>query len=188
MNGNGGGKATGKPCAGCVGKADNKNPKGQMPGGSDHNNGYECDGNNGIGKTNPAHTGCKPTPPCVQGDEECPNPPCVQGDEECPNPPCVQGDEECPTPPCVQGDEECPNPPCVQGDEQCPGTNRPPTVLGAEAVRTPNAEVKAVVAVAPAGLPSTGAGASLELLAAAGMGLLLIGSLMLAQRRREQLG
>ena len=86
MNGNGGGKATGKPCAGCVGKADNKNPKGQMPGGSDHNNGYECDGNNGIGKSNPAHTGCQPAPPCVQGDEECPNPPCVQGDEECPNP------------------------------------------------------------------------------------------------------
>src|SRR4051794_15690859 len=60
LNGNGGGNATGKPCAGCVGKADNKNPPGQMPDGSDHNNGYECDGNNGIGKTNPAHTGCKP--------------------------------------------------------------------------------------------------------------------------------
>src|SRR3954447_8447912 len=62
-NGNGNGQATGKPCAGCVGKADNKNPKGQMPNGSDHNNGYECDGNNGIGKTNPAHTGCQSTPP-----------------------------------------------------------------------------------------------------------------------------
>src|SRR5438270_7653699 len=37
-NGNGGGNATGKPCAGCVGNADNKNPKGQMPNGSDHNN------------------------------------------------------------------------------------------------------------------------------------------------------
>jgi hypothetical protein len=41
-----------------VGKADNKNPQGQYPNGSDHNNGYECDGNHGIGKTNPAHTGC----------------------------------------------------------------------------------------------------------------------------------
>jgi len=57
-NGNGGGKATGKPCAGCVGKADNKNPKGQLPGGSDHNAGYECDRNHGIGRSNPAHTGC----------------------------------------------------------------------------------------------------------------------------------
>jgi LPXTG-motif cell wall-anchored protein len=65
QNGNGGGKATGKPCAGCVGKADDKNPKGQLPGGSDPNKGYECDQNNGIGKTNPAHTGCtqdEPTP------------------------------------------------------------------------------------------------------------------------------
>ncbi|MDT7537399.1 MAG: hypothetical protein QOI82_984 [Actinomycetota bacterium] len=64
LNGNGGGNSTGKPCAGCVGKADNKNPKGQAPNGSDHNNGYECDGNHGVGKGNPAHTACKPaTPP-----------------------------------------------------------------------------------------------------------------------------
>jgi hypothetical protein len=75
LNGNGGGNATGKPCAGCVGKADNKNPKGQAPNGSDHNNGYECDGNNGVGKTNPAHTGCQPStpvnpPPVVTPPEE----------------------------------------------------------------------------------------------------------------------
>src|SRR2546421_4308282 len=60
LNGNGTGQAVGKPCAGCVGKADNKNPQGQSPNGSDLNKGYECDGNNGIGRTNPAHTGCKP--------------------------------------------------------------------------------------------------------------------------------
>ena len=57
-NGNGDGNATGKPCAGCVGKADEKNPPGQAPDGTDANNGYECDGNSGIAKTNPAHTGC----------------------------------------------------------------------------------------------------------------------------------
>ena len=64
--GTGGGKATGKPCAGCVGKADNKNPPGQYKDGSDHNAGYECDRNQGIGKTNPAHTGCttSSTPEC----------------------------------------------------------------------------------------------------------------------------
>src|ERR1044071_786153 len=62
-NGNGDGNATGQPCAGCVGKADNKNPQGQQPGPQDHNNGYECDGNNGIAKTNPAHTGCQPGNP-----------------------------------------------------------------------------------------------------------------------------
>ena len=67
-NGNGNGKAIGKPCAGCVGKADNKNPPGQMPNGSDPNAGYECDRNHGIGRTNPAHTGCTaatPPPGCV---------------------------------------------------------------------------------------------------------------------------
>jgi hypothetical protein len=58
LNGNGGGKATGKPCAACVGKADNKNPPGQHPNGTDHNAGYECDRNQGIGKSNPAHSGC----------------------------------------------------------------------------------------------------------------------------------
>ena len=58
QNGQGKGASTGKPCAGCVGKADNKNPKGQEPGPSDRNKGYECDGNKGIGKGNPAHTGC----------------------------------------------------------------------------------------------------------------------------------
>jgi hypothetical protein len=63
LNGNGNGSAVGKPCAGCVGKADNKNPHGQLPNGSDPNNGYECDGNQGIGKTNPAHTGCSASSP-----------------------------------------------------------------------------------------------------------------------------
>ena len=61
-NGNGGGDAKGRPCAGCVGNADDKNPPGQYPNGSDANNGYECDGNSGIGRTNPAHTGCTTQP------------------------------------------------------------------------------------------------------------------------------
>src|SRR5689334_5823931 len=65
--GTGGGRATGKPCAGCVGKADNKNPPGQYKDGSDHNAGYECDRNQGIGKTNPAHTGCTTS----SGTPEC---------------------------------------------------------------------------------------------------------------------
>ncbi|MCU1589277.1 MAG: hypothetical protein JWP11_533 [Frankiales bacterium] len=71
LNGNGGGASTGKPCAGCVGKADNKNPPGQAPNGSDHNNGYECDGNHGIGKGNPAHTACKPTVPPPVPPKDC---------------------------------------------------------------------------------------------------------------------
>jgi len=48
-----------KPCAGCVGNADDKNPKGQYPNGNDPNAGYECDRNQGVGQTNPAHTGCQ---------------------------------------------------------------------------------------------------------------------------------
>jgi hypothetical protein len=63
LNGNGNGAAVGQPCAGCVGKADNKNPPGQFPNGTDPNAGYECDSNNGIGQTNPAHTGCVSSPP-----------------------------------------------------------------------------------------------------------------------------
>ncbi|HEY3238885.1 MAG TPA: hypothetical protein VGL92_04920 [Acidimicrobiia bacterium] len=63
LNGNGDGNAYGKPCAGCVGKADDKNPPGQFPDGSDANAGYECDTNSGIGQTNPAHTGCVPVEP-----------------------------------------------------------------------------------------------------------------------------
>jgi len=65
LNGNGNGNAVGKPAAGTVGKADNKNPHGQMPNGSDHNAGYECDTNHGIGRSNPAHTGCLPLRPVV---------------------------------------------------------------------------------------------------------------------------
>ncbi len=64
-NGNDSAPAKGQPCAGCVGKADNKYPAGQAPGGSDRNNGYECDGNQGIGQMNPAHTGCRTSPPAV---------------------------------------------------------------------------------------------------------------------------
>ncbi len=52
----------GLPDAGTVGNADDKNPPGQFPDGSDSNNGYECDGNGGVGQQNPAHTGCGTTP------------------------------------------------------------------------------------------------------------------------------
>lgn len=57
MNGNEN-ENSNKPPAGSVGKADAKNPPGQAPDGGDANQGYECDGNQGIGQSNPAHTGC----------------------------------------------------------------------------------------------------------------------------------
>lgn len=57
-NGKGDGEAVGKPYQAHQGKADNKNPPGQSE--NDANNGYECDGNEGIAKGNPAHTSCVP--------------------------------------------------------------------------------------------------------------------------------
>lgn len=110
-NGSENGKAKGQPCAGCVGNADNKNPPGQAPDGSDSNNGYECDGNQGVGKENPAHTGCittaptpTPTPtPCTPGTPPCPTPtptptPCTPGSPPCPTP--------TPSPSCTPTDGE----------------------------------------------------------------------------------
>ena len=47
----------GLPDAGTRGSADDMNPPGQSA--DDKNKGYECDLNEGVGKTNPAHTGCQ---------------------------------------------------------------------------------------------------------------------------------
>jgi len=76
VNGNGGGQANGRPCAGCVGRADNKNPHGQYPDAAgDGNNGYECDGNHGIARGNPAHTGCTLSAPTPGGGGAAVTPP-----------------------------------------------------------------------------------------------------------------
>ena len=97
------GNHTGKPCAGCVGNADDKNPPGQTPDGSDSNSGYECDGrdrrtqgqkgngNHGIGDENPAHTGCNTT----TTPQTCPNGKPVGANGSCGggqvNSPCPDG-------------------------------------------------------------------------------------------------
>jgi hypothetical protein len=68
-SGNGNGNAAEHaPAAGTKGKADAKNPPGQAFDGTDHNNGYECDGNSGVGKSNPAHTGCEDVSTVASGD------------------------------------------------------------------------------------------------------------------------
>ena len=78
-HGNGG---NGK-CAGCTGKSDWKNPRGQYQ--NDHNNGYECDWNGGVGKGNPAHSRCPVStttttpPPCPAGTCPSTTPPCPPG-------------------------------------------------------------------------------------------------------------
>ena len=107
-NGAGDGKATGKPCEGCVGNADDKNPAGQADSGpSDNNNGYECDqrgrsdkeGNNGVGFGNPAHTGCTstttPPPPCDPATDANQCKPCPGGKD-------TQADGTC-VPKCPDG-------------------------------------------------------------------------------------
>lgn len=100
-NGVGEGERTGIPCTGCVGQADDKNPPGQMPNADeDGNNGYECDDNQGIGKTNPAHTGCSEqtttqTPPTnVEGTTTNRPPAAVLGESgEKPKPTAVLGEQ-----------------------------------------------------------------------------------------------
>src|SRR4051812_10068137 len=188
-NGNGTGKATGKPCAGCVGKADNKNPKGQMPGGSDHNAGYECDRNHGIGRSNPAHTGCQsgsstPPPSCsgdnCGGDDDSSTPP---GDDKTP---CTEGNMTAActpsTPPthevCASG--EMVDGACVLGIS----LHRPTAVEAANA--TPAATVSALHATRT---PQVGAlpftGSATDQLLELGLAALVVGTgcAMLGRRR-----
>jgi len=183
-NGKGDGKATGKPCAGCVGKADNKNPQGQKPNGSDHNAGYECDRNQGIGQTNPAHTGC--TTPTSGGGSDCTTNPTAPG--------CTQGGgSDCTTNPtgpgCTQGGGEnacvpsaannfCSN---VLGEKQTksPSTKVPSAKVLSESVTQPPA------ATTTSSLPMTGA--DVVPLISAGLGALAAGMVLLvaAARRRS---
>ena len=116
-----------RPCAGCVGKADYKNPPGQLPDGSDHNKGYECDENEGVGKMNPAHSGCAPgavTPPTIS--VKPPNPKAAPPAES--RPPAARVEEK--------GE--------VQGVEQSPGApatppSSPPVAAIPVAIVTPAA-------------------------------------------------
>lgn len=171
-----GAKATGRPCAGCVGKADNKNPRGQLPGGSDRNAGYECDRNQGVGRTNPAHTGCRPvTPPpteCVDDRstdvDEC-NP-------VSPPPGCVAGNPfDDPTTPTVECSSSV-SPP-EQGGPTPPLTVVRPTGTATSAGR--------VTTPAAAVLPHTGSPASLPWLAALGL-LLMVGGGVVTARVRQR--
>ncbi len=173
QNGNGNGNANGKPCAGCVGNADDKNPPGQYPDGSDHNNGYECDGNNGIGKTNPAHTGCTTgtTPTVVTPPVS--NPPVVTPVS---NPPAV-------TPPVV-------SPPVVGGSNQTdPITltlaSRNTSVLGEALSRGPKrTEVLGVKVVRGMPLPTTGIGSDLMFILA--ISLMIIGMVAVRVGKRPR--
>jgi hypothetical protein len=192
-NGNGNGQATGKPCAGCVGNADDKNPKGQMPNGSDHNAGYECDRNHGIGRTNPAHTGCQttttvtppPPPPneCPGGDKNGDEPGCESshGNNPPPNetPPPKAAENP---PPAAETPAEVPAQ-AVLGERKAGQPDSPPAVLGVQRSGGSNAPEQAAAPAeaqetrpASGSLPLTGSDALLILLLAgaalaAGIGL-----------------
>jgi hypothetical protein len=169
LNGNGGGNATGKPCAGCVGQADNKRPGGQASQfNSTHRDaGYECNRNNGIGKSNPAHTGCKqPTPSTPPG-----------GSSSCTGSGCTSA--------------SCTGSGCTPTTPAVP----PAQVLGLEITRSlPGSSPTAVPAVLPATLvrspsktlPFTGANVIGMVMAA--LGLLLVGAALVLQFRRDRVG
>jgi LPXTG-motif cell wall-anchored protein len=173
-NGAGDGEATGRPGAGTVGKADNKNPRGQEPGPSDSNNGYECDGNEGIAKGNPAHTGCTDGEPV---EMTCPEGATMNDEGECVGP--AEADGTCPEDATMNDDGECVVPATeVAGAEAETGTE----VLGVQAERAATDEA----ALAPASgiLPATGAG-DYALIILAGVGLLGAGGVLLARRRAQ---
>ena len=188
LNGNGNGKATGKPCAGCVGKADNKNPKGQKPGGIDHNAGYECDRNHGIGRSNPAHTGCTKPDTCPAGTVRGSDGTCHTPSGDCTTNPtaegCAPGGSNCTTNPTAQGcttnpPETCPagqhagaDGTCVLGEKQ----TRKPTVQGEKVVKTPTSS-----------LPMTGANVAAMLMTGM-LGLGLGSALLIAGGRRRRNG
>ena len=179
-SGNGGdnGNATGKPCAGCVGNADGKNPPGQAVDGSDHNNGYECDGNNGIAKTNPAHSGCSSTTipqtttttdPCDTGKgkgkgKDCTTTATVPKTTTTTAAPCTG--EGCPTTTTVA--------PCT-GDNCATTTTSGATVLG-ESFTRPNAP--------GASAPLAFTGGVVGKLFVAGLAMALMGIVIMAHRAR----
>lgn len=176
-NGKGGGAAHGKPCAGCAGKADNKYPPGQQRDGADHNAGYECDRNSGVGKTNPAHTGCgepqgAPTSaPCVPSEADPCLPPavcppggvaCAPGSTATPSPSATTTPSTAATATPSTGATVTPS-----GPAETPIVSISPSVRGVKIVR------KRVTPPTVAGgrLPTTGANVSVALLLLLGFGL-----------------
>jgi len=183
QNGNGNGNAGGRPCAGCVGNADDKNPPGQMPGGSDHNNGYECDGNNGVGKGNPAHTGCTSstgtgnTPPGNTPPGNTPPGNTPPGSTPPGNTP--PGSTLTGSTPAVEGTTITRSTPAVEGSSQISPITltlaaKKTSVLGEKLIRGPKATaVLGVKVVRGMPLPRTGIGSDLMLIVA--LSLVIIG-------------
>jgi hypothetical protein len=201
------GLQTGKPCAGCVGRADDKNPPGQFPDGSDHNSGYECDGrdrpstnqngngNHGIGDENPAHTGCGSN--AGTSGSTCPDGTPMTNPADCEQ----HGGKTCPDGTPMTNAVDCDH----HGGAEVLGNSEeivtPPPVLQAvlaaqllaptataAAHATPLAPA-AIATPAPGGatLAFTGPGSLTYLLAAVGSLLLLLGMLLVRATKEQAL-
>jgi LPXTG-motif cell wall-anchored protein len=177
-NGSGDGEATGRPGAGTVGKADNKNPKGQEPGPSDANNGYECDGNQGIAKGNPAHTGCTDGEPA---EVTCPEDATMNDEGQC----VVEAEEDgtCPVDATMDEDGECVVP-AIPVEGEAAGVEQQDAVLGTELERQAVNRAPAEVATMSGILPATGAG-QYTLALVGGAVLLTAGGALLVRRRLQ---
>lgn len=163
--GRNGGGGNGK-CAGCDGRADNKDPKGQSR--NDNNNGYECDNNGGVAKGNPAHSRCKAPPAPPQNPPKPPNPPN--------NPPTCPDGRPMPPSGVCGGPIDRP----VLPDEQ-------ERVLGLRFRGVPR--IPAQVSPRrqrPGVLPFTGAGDGTAVYVLLGLGLMAAGGLMIRPRRKVQ--
>jgi hypothetical protein len=204
-NGNGG---NGK-CAGCTGKSDYKNPPGQHPG--DHNNGYECDHNKGVGKGNPAHSQCRPNPAPSTPTTPTPSPspssstPCIGSTCSPSTPPCVGGN--CgPGPSPTTSESPCTGPNCTpsfspsptvsgniiercDADETMPGIQactNPPNICDAN-TSMPGTQVcgnRIEGRQSTRTLPFTGAGAALLGYFMLGLALLVVGWQLAGNRKK----
>ena len=153
-----GGGGNGK-CAGCDGRADNKDPKGQSR--NDRNNGYECDNNGGIAKGNPAHSRCKAPPAPEEPGETCP--------------------DGRPMPP----SGKCNKPGNPPNPIDVPAPELPERVLGLKFRGVPRvpAQVRGQ-RQRPGVLPFTGAGDTTTGYVLIGLGLMASGGLMIRPRRK----
>jgi hypothetical protein len=177
-HGNGG---NGK-CAGCTGKADDKSPGGQYPG--DHNNGYECDHNGGVGKGNPAHSKC-PAPGKTSTPSPSPSPSKTPGRHHNSNP------HSTPTPSPSPSSSNVPPPPvvnpggikvCDKDNDMSNGIQKCDKVLGIRFNASPGLPPEQPVASPAAVLPFTGFRIGLFLVL--GVALMVAGAFLVRSRER----
>jgi hypothetical protein len=175
-HGNGG---NGK-CAGCGGKADDKSPGGQHPG--DHNNGYECDHNGGVGKGNPAHSKCKPP---TKSSSPSPSPSPSRRPHHRPRPTPSPSISNVPPPPGPVVNPGGINI-CDKDDNMANGIQPCDNVLGVRFGATPGRPPAQQPGVAPATLPFTGLPIGVFLVLGSALMMLGVSLVLLYERKRSR--